>query len=410
MTSRNTGDNCLSFEGLEKKLLMASQPLEWKDGLDRNLDLLHSVYISDGFIDRREAISILKHSQNYDTITSIEISHLQKIFQESEMPDYVRYLGNSVVTGSPANNQFQGETLGNLYAGSNAAHMEKLIDKWFLGKDYPGIDYWAEQDVSYELVSGKLFLDGHETEDIKQGEVGDCYFITALVAFTSSQKDKSAIPKMFVNNGDNTWTVRFYDVRDNFREHYVTVDRNLPVKNGKESFFADYGKDYSDQNNELWVALAEKAYVQFSTQIPGVRENVEPNQYFSITTGNVSVAIAQIKGGWNGWYRFNDTQRVIDDLSSGRSLSLTYNRHTYTIISYDTDSEKFFFYNPYGRNHMFLSWDDVVEKKINGAPLIPGVSTGSVNIEDFRSNYFGPAFFVSVNSITTDLIYGPNQK
>jgi hypothetical protein len=38
--------------------------------------------------------------------------------------------------------------------------------------------------------------------------VGDCYFIAALGALADSSA--AAIENMFIDNGDGTWTVRFY--------------------------------------------------------------------------------------------------------------------------------------------------------------------------------------------------------
>ncbi len=41
-----------------------------------------------------------------------------------------------------------------------------------------------------------------------QGELGDCYFISSLG--TIANEDPAAIEDMFINNGDGTYTVRFY--------------------------------------------------------------------------------------------------------------------------------------------------------------------------------------------------------
>ena len=46
---------------------------------------------------------------------------------------------------------------------------------------------------------------------------------------------------------------------------YVTVDKRLPVNADGKFVFANNGRGTaSDPTNELWVALAEKAYAQFN--------------------------------------------------------------------------------------------------------------------------------------------------
>ena len=53
------------------------------------------------------------------------------------MPSYVQVLAGDVVNGNPANAHYQGAPLGNLAAGSSAAQLDDLIDKWFYGTDLP---------------------------------------------------------------------------------------------------------------------------------------------------------------------------------------------------------------------------------------------------------------------------------
>src|SRR5207248_1568808 len=53
-----------------------------------------------------------------------------------------QYFGKKIIDGDSANQWFTGgdstrHALGNLHAGDTSEHMQKLIDKWFLGKDHP---------------------------------------------------------------------------------------------------------------------------------------------------------------------------------------------------------------------------------------------------------------------------------
>ena len=82
---------------------------------------------------------------------------------------------------------------------------------------------------------------------------------------------------MFVDNGDGTYTVRFYggsygayynadgSIGEGFANgtgiaDYVTVDRMLPSTSSGVFAYSNYGASLTNPNNVLWIALAEKAY------------------------------------------------------------------------------------------------------------------------------------------------------
>ena len=132
----------------------------------------------------------------------------------------MRSLAGNVVNGNAANASFQGQALGNLSDGSSATQLNKLVDKWFRGADRPNAGGYA-----YQAYAGQLFVNGAAYTDIRQGQVGDCYLVASFGAVAKS--DPGAISSMFMDNGDNTYTVRFY--RSNGAADYVTVDRQLPT-------------------------------------------------------------------------------------------------------------------------------------------------------------------------------------
>src|SRR5207244_2789506 len=77
----------------------------------------------------------------------------------------------------------------------------------------------------------------------------------------SALRNPSAIENMFIVNGDGTYTVRFFNGSS---AEYVTVDSFLPTDSSGSFVFANMGGQASSSSNELWVALAEKAYVQLN--------------------------------------------------------------------------------------------------------------------------------------------------
>jgi hypothetical protein len=337
--------NC---ERLENRLMMTADPI------DLGLSRLYKYYYRDNELSRNEMVAILNNARDRQRIDAIEFNDLKNIISESNMPDYVRYFANVVVNGSPANNFFNGRPLGNLFAGASQRHMSNLINKWFMGKDHPTINAW-KNNTSYQYVVGGLFVDGPSLKDIDQGGLGDCYLINALGAVAHS--DPSAIDNMFIYNGDNTWTVRFINHRDN-QSHYVTVDRYLPVnKFTGQARFASFGGNYRNPNNELWVSLAEKAYVQVS-QIPGFRLNSKQvvNDYRNISGGFNSWAVHHIIGVRPQGMRVNNELSVIRNINQDKPMVIAIGNHAYTISSYNPQTRKFHIHNPWGHTHLELTW------------------------------------------------------
>jgi hypothetical protein len=215
------------------------------------------------------------------TVTAPELTDLRTLVKDARawgMTPDVADLFEKTVNFSPANEYYQGQPLlatGRLGAGNLDTVLQDLVGKWFLGEDLPDFTLALQNagvtaSVQYETAQGQLFgPNGPSPNDIAQGVIGDCYFMSALgeVALQSPQ----TIQDMFIDNGDGTDTVRFYeyDATNNFwQADYVTVNLELPVRQANGKFvFADRNQDgtpitYGDKNAILWPALAEKAYAQ----------------------------------------------------------------------------------------------------------------------------------------------------
>src|SRR5262249_4155892 len=138
---------------------------------------------------------------------------------------------------------------------------DELVGKWFRGSDHPlaldanGVRY------TYRYANGSLFVNGVSYTDIRQGAVGDCYYLSALAEM--AMQTPGLVQTMFSDNGDSTYTVRFFH---NGVADYVTVDRYLPTDTQGRFVYACQGDYASSTGNELWVALAEKAYAQVNEE------------------------------------------------------------------------------------------------------------------------------------------------
>lgn len=190
--------------------------------------------------------------------------------------------------------------------------MEELTDKWFLGKDHPvALSIDRTTYYTYQKANGLLVQNGINYQDVDQQRVGDCYFLASLaeVALRSSTtiwNPSDPLHSMFIDNGDDTWTVRFYH---NGKPDFVTVDRYLPTAFNGTAVYAGWGGGKASENdNELWVALAEKAYAQLNesgwigqdntNSYNGILSSYKPVEKNSqgINSGQPGIALAQITG------------------------------------------------------------------------------------------------------------------
>jgi hypothetical protein len=320
---------------------------------------------------RYEVMSILRAAKDHNTIDATELTDLRTFVdgQQATMPDYVHNLAYKVVNSNPANQWWTGgattrTSLGNLYANASADHLERLIGKWFLGLDRPSI----ADDATYRYVSGSLVQNGIAYQDVAQGALGDCYFCAALagVAF----RRPTAIQDMFIDNGDGTYTVRFYN---NGVADYVTVDRYLPSNaDGGRLYMGWGGGLYNSTANELWAALAEKAYAQIN-ESGWLRFNGS-NTYASIAGGFSYESLHHLTAqptveDWS--LTDSDRTNVINQFNAGHTVFLDWQSadgglHALTLVGYDPTSQLFTVYNPWGQQRA-LTWQQI----LNGDTIWP---------------------------------------
>lgn len=135
--------------------------------------------------------------------------------------------------------------------------------------DLPEPAVWAKKhlnadgtpSVKAERFTGPLFVDGVSSNDVKQGNLANCYFAGAMSAVAHT--DPQAIENMVKQNADGTYTVTFKerDYRGRVQEKKVTVDGDLFVRSaggsplyGSSTGTTEHGK------MEMWYPIVEKAY------------------------------------------------------------------------------------------------------------------------------------------------------
>ncbi|MBW4475413.1 MAG: pre-peptidase C-terminal domain-containing protein [Tolypothrix brevis GSE-NOS-MK-07-07A] len=322
---------------------------------------------ADNVLDRNDIISILRETKDNSVVDAIEVKDLRTLVSNAsylKIPEYVRVLANKVVNGDVANQKYQSNTLGNLDVGSSDVQLENLISKWFYGSDRPTTPY------TYQYASGSLFQNGISYQDIKQGVINDCFFLAGLsqTAFRSP----STIENMFIDNGDNTFTVRFWQ---NGVADYVTVDRYLPTTDTGYLAYANKGNYYNNSTNELWVTLAEKAYAQLNESGSIYQDNT--NSYNGIGHGGyMSDAFSQITGRKVSSFNVLELNSIVNAFNSGQLIGLATLEtgvasnivagHGYAVVGYNSSTQKLTLFNPWGIDNnsskpgiIELAWNEI---------------------------------------------------
>ena len=345
---------------------------------DAALRTLARTRFLDNSLDRNDMLSLLRQTEADGNVAEAELSDLRAMVTPTAgaalgMLDYVRDLSNKVVNPHIANGYYQGESLPTLRAGATGVQLEKLVGKWFLGTDRPLARDEGGTVYGYRWATGSLFVNGAAYADINQGYLGDCYFLATL-AETAFRTPK-VISNMFIDNGDGTYTVRFYKygVAD-----YLTVDRNLPADAAGRLVFASAGKLAASSTTELWVALAEKAYVQLCGQgwARPLPQGTTLVAYNMISGGLPSDAIKQVTGRQTAWLlapNFNDVVAAFNQgqiitfasKHSGLNNNSVVPGHAYALVGYNASTKKFTLFNPWGVNNtskpglLTLTWSQI---------------------------------------------------
>jgi hypothetical protein len=331
--------------------------------LDAGLGSLVSTLYADSSISRSEMMQILRSAGTDGSVSANELADLRTIVGSGSlfaMPSFVRELAKDVVNSNPANLRFKGATAGNLVAGSSSTLLNNLVDKWFMGADEPEI---TGSGLAYRTANGNLFNGTPSRADAKQGYLGDCYFIASVAAIADS--NATAVRNMFIDNGDGTFTVRFF----NGTADYVTVNRRLPSFSNGTLGYSGLGQSITSTATTLWIALAEKAYAQWNETGNAGRDGT--NRYSSIEGGWMSNVNRQVLGYNSSNYSFATTskQTLIDALTSGRAVTLGTTAspgngfvggHAYIITGYNASTDTFSTYNPWGTTHApAASWSQL---------------------------------------------------
>ncbi|HEY9869612.1 MAG TPA: C2 family cysteine protease, partial [Candidatus Obscuribacterales bacterium] len=194
-------------------------------------------------------------------------------------------------------------------------------------------------------------------EAVRQGEIGDCYFLGALAALAATAPGKEAIRAMIKDNGDGTYTVTFPGAPDK----PVTVTAPTDAELSRYARGSRHG---------TWPAVLEKAYGKYCNE-----NNIDPHDGIQ-EGGDEKTGLEILTGGEVDrdilLFTSKETthQKLVEAVSDGRPVTAgiysevgeplglsdgkTDNAglptaHLYTIQSYNPATRTLTIRNPWGK-------------------------------------------------------------
>ena len=143
---------------------------------------------------------------------------------------------------------------------------------------------WGTDAVAYRPLRGALFSRPPSPRDIRQGDLGDCYFEAVMGSLALQRPDY--LQNAIKENADGSFTVRFFaKTPSGTKPQYVTVDAMLPVDaQGQPTYSAPV-------DGQLWPAVLEKAYAKFKGGYGFIGQGGLSSDSMFDLTGRHSVAI-----------------------------------------------------------------------------------------------------------------------
>jgi Calpain family cysteine protease len=228
---------------------------------------------------------------------------------------------------------------------------------------------------AYTKFSGAAFVKGAtDTEavdpnDVKQGQLGDCYLLSAMAAIARANPD---VIRRLVSgpNADGTFNVTIYsDTGGAFSTEWtpkvVKVTPTFPSYTWGAPAFAERGDiDPAQGGPELWVMLIEKAYAMVEggysdikggygrkamTRLTGVEsKSFDPSDYTDVQV--ISTIKYYLSAKWavtagSDWY----VRDAYKEEARKKGVVL---EHEYSVVSVDDAKNTIDLQNPWGEEHI----------------------------------------------------------
>jgi hypothetical protein len=138
---------------------------------------------------------------------------------------------------------------------------------------------------------------GPTADDIRQGYVGDCYYLSALAAV--AKVDPMRIESSVVQLADGTYIAQ---IAEGGQTDFVHVDGALPTWSNGAPVYANFG-----QGGSMWVAIMEKAFADVRTGA---------NSYASLNSGWMTESFSTFGLNSTGFYSFSNSAQLVSTIQS----------------------------------------------------------------------------------------------
>jgi hypothetical protein len=138
---------------------------------------------------------------------------------------------------------------------------------------------------------------GPTQDDINQGYVGDCYYLSTLAAI--AKVDPMRIESSVVQLANGTYLVQMVE---NGQTEFVNVDGSLPTWSWGALTYANFG-----QQGSMWVAIMEKAFAVVRTGA---------DSYASLNSGWMTESFATFGLASTGYYSFTSAAQMMSTIET----------------------------------------------------------------------------------------------
>jgi len=172
----------------------------------------------------------------------------------------------------------------------------------------------ASQPVAAEpaAISGTTYMNfsnqplfaanGPTQDDIRQGDVGDCYYLSTLAAI--AKVDPARIEHSIEQMSDGTYVVQIFN---GSTPEYVHVDGELPTWSNGAPVYANLG-----QGGSTWVAIMEKAFADVRTGA---------DSYASLNSGWMTESFSSFGLTSTGSYGFSSSSQLVSTIQGELTAS-----------------------------------------------------------------------------------------
>jgi hypothetical protein len=200
---------------------------------------------------------------------------------------------------------------------------------------------------SKHRFTGPLIKDGVNPTDVAQGQLGDCYFPSAMAAL--AQNHPEVIENMIKDNGDGTYTVTWKEkdwATGKFKDVPVKIDGDLYVRSwGGPLYGSANSTDRGEKTMELWFPLLEMSFAQWKGSYNdigsgGLSSDVfeaamgHDSDYMSISDNSMDRAFAKIKDKIDNKLPVS-AGTYGDDQEARYTNTGVYADHSYSVLGYE---------------------------------------------------------------------------